>query len=109
MENKKNISCTQERVKCSLCNGVGSFMYAGDTQCCSRCEGRGFQRIEVEKDEYHDETLDYFLKKATADKIKIKILDKEGFDFVAFEYENEFLGKAILKAMEIYRNWRIKK
>ena len=35
---------------------------------------------------------------------KEEILDKEGFDFDAFQYDNEYSAKAILKAMEEYAN-----
>jgi hypothetical protein len=34
------------------------------------------------------------------DKTAEKILDRNGFDFKAFEYENEYLAKALLAAME---------
>lgn len=33
-----------------------------------------------------------------------ELLDKNGFDFDAFEYENEFSAKAILAAMEEHAN-----
>lgn len=43
------------------------------------------------------------MSKPTVDKEAIKALfDKHGFDFDAFEYENEFSAKAILDAMESY-------
>jgi hypothetical protein len=38
----------------------------------------------------------------TAEEQKRLLLEKEGFDFNAFEYENEYSAKAILKAMEAY-------
>lgn len=37
-------------------------------------------------------------------KSKEEILDRNGFDFDAFQYENEDLAKSLLSAMEEYAN-----
>ena len=38
----------------------------------------------------------------TKEELKKHLLDLEGFDFEAFEFENEFSAKGILKAMDEY-------
>lgn len=55
-------------------------------------------------DSYAEQYRNIDKKSIHIDEIKKNLLEKEGFDFNAFEFENEFSAKAILKAMNQYRN-----
>jgi len=41
-------------------------------------------------------------------KTKEQILDQNGFDFDAFEYENEYSAKSLLNSMQLFANQEVK-